>query len=268
MKIRTLIVDDEQPAREGIRLRLQNHEGFEIIGECSSGRHALQSIRENQPDLVFLDIQMPVMNGFDILQQIDPAHMPIIIFVTAYDRYALEAFKVHALDYLLKPIDDERFQEALKRTREQIRYQGSQKIDARLSQLLLYLDRDKQNQSLPQPQTDPVVRSNRIAVKSRGQIIFFKTNEIEWIESADDYVYLHANGEKHLSRDTLVRLERELPTDKFIRVHRSAIINFDFLRELQLNDRGEYQVILTGGKRINCSRTYRENLEKILNNCI
>ena len=250
-KIRTLIVDDEPLARERIRQLLYKETDIDILGECADGRDALAAIGRHKPDLVFLDVQMPELDGFGVLEQIDRQAMPAIVFVTAYDQFALRAFEVHALDYLLKPFDSARFKKTLERARERIQREPSADLSRRVSELLADLK--------PGPK-----QQNRLAVKTGGKVLFLKLDEIDWVEAADNYVSLHVGTESHLHRETMAALEATLPADKFMRISRSTIVNLERIRELQPMFHGEYTVILRNGTRLTLSRGYREKLDQLL----
>ncbi len=251
MKIRTLIVDDEPLARERIRKLLQKEADIEIVGECADGNEALAAIGEQQPDLVFLDVQMPELDGFGVLEQLRRGAMPAIVFVTAHDRFALRAFEVHALDYLLKPFDSERFRKALERARDRIQQRQTGDLSRRISDLLA----DLKSGAPPQ---------NRLAVKSGGRVLFLKIEDIDWVEAADNYVNLHIGNEAHLHRETMAAMEGKLPADKFMRVSRSTIVNIERIKELQPLFHGEYALILRNGTRLTLSRSHREELNRLL----
>jgi two-component system LytT family response regulator len=219
----------------------------EVIGECPDGRRAITDIEERRPDLVFLDVQMPEVDGFGVLEAISAEKMPVIIFVTAYDRYAVQAFEVHALDYLLKSFDRERFLAALKRAKEEIRRSREGILNERLAGLLEDLGSKKD-------------RLTRLVIRSAGRIVFLRVEEIDWIEAADNYVRVHAGKESHLIRETLQSLEKRLDPGKFLRIHRSALVNLDRIRELQPIFHGDYAVKLADGTELTLSRSYREKL--------
>jgi len=230
-KIRALIVDDEPLARSNIAVLLRKHAEVEIIGECGSGAEALGEIRVARPDLLFLDVQMPECDGFDVLEMLGNDFPPAVIFVTAYDQYALRAFEAGALDYLLKPFDNVRFELAFTRAKQRI--WG----DSRPGQ------------------------AERIVVKSAGEVSFIKIGDIDWIEAADYYACLHVGSRNHLVRRSLAELEQELDPNQFCRVHRSGIVNLDRVRGLKLHEDGEYEVLLETGARVRLSRRYRKELE-------
>jgi len=250
-RIRTLIVDDEPLARERVRLLLEKEPDLEIVGECGDGHEALQTIRKTSPDLVFLDIQMPELDGFGLLAQLDPARLPAIIFVTAFDQFALRAFEVHALDYLLKPFDSERFQAAVRRARQWVQRNQGGEWDPRLSALLTDL---KGASKVP----------DRLAVKSGGRVLLVRIEDVDWVEAADNYVNLHVGRESHLLRETMNALESRLAPERFLRISRSTIVNLDRIKELQPMFHGEYTVILHDGTRLTLSRGHREKLSLLL----
>jgi len=251
MKIRTLIVDDEPLARERIRTLLADESDIEIIGECANGLEAVAAIKNRKPELLFLDIQMPALDGFGVLEKIGAEKMPAIIFVTAYDQYALRAFEVHALDYLLKPFDRERFDQALRRARLQIQQATSGDLNQKLLALLEDLRAEKK-------------WLERLVIKSGGRVFFLKIDEIDWIEAAGNYVRLHIQREAHLLRETIKNLETQLDPNKFLRISRSTIVRIDRIKELQPWFHGEYAIILQDGTQLTSSRGYREKLDELL----
>lgn len=242
-----MIVDDQLMAREVLRRMLRNEPDIEIVGMPSTGREAVEAINSYAPDLVFLDVRMPELDGFGVLAQIDPERMPVIIFVTANDDFALRAFEVHALDYLVKPCTADRFQTALRRARTQILRNQTGVIHRRLSALLADLK--------AQPKL-----AERLPVKSEGRIIFVRLTEIDWVEAADNYVKLHVGAESHMLRETMTALEAKLPADRFLRINRSTLINIEQIKELHPMFHGEYVVILRDGTRLTLTRGYREKL--------
>ena len=253
--IRCLIVDDEPLARERIRTLLADVSDIEIVGECQDGRKAVAAIHKHAPDLLFLDVQMPGMDGFGVLESLPPEQIPVVIFVTAYDQYALRAFEAQALDYLLKPFDRERFQKALRRARTQVRQQKSGERESALAPKILAL-----LESLQAGQK----HLHRLVIKSGGHVFFLRTEEIDWIEAAGNYVRLHAGGEEHLLRETMNALEGRLDPQKFLRIHRSTIVNIERIQELHPWFKGEHVVILRGGTRLTLSRGFREKLQRLL----
>ena len=227
----TVIVDDEPLARTNLRVLLRRCSDVAIAGECGSGMEALEEIRRKRPDLVFLDVQMPECDGFDVLEMLGRDVPPAVIFVTAYDQYALKAFEAGALDYLLKPFDDARFELALSRAREKIRRHR------------------------------PALGSGRLTVKSGGQILFLEANDIDWIEAEDYYACLHVGARRHLLRRSMSELEKDLDPNAFCRIHRSAIVNLARVRALQLNRSGEYEALLNDGTTLPISRRYRRQIQ-------
>lgn len=247
-KIRTLVVDDEALARERVLTLLQQEVDVEVVGECSDGGQAVAAIQEQSPDLVFLDVQMPGCDGFEVLKNISPDRMPTVIFVTAYDEYALRAFEVHALDYLLKPFGKDRFQQTLRHAREAL--EGRRAGD--LGRRLLAMVHDVK----PEPQ-----RVERLVVKSGGRVFFLRTDEIDWIEAAGNYVRLHLGHESHLFRETMNRMETRLEGSRFARIHRSRIVNTERIKELQPWFNGDHVVVLRDGTRLTLSRLYKDKLQ-------
>ena len=248
-RIRTLIVDDEPLARERLRMLLSTEPWLEIIGEASNGSSTVDAIRKQKPDLVFLDVEMPNVSGFDVIEAIGAERMPFVIFVTAYDKYAIRAFDVHAVDYLLKPFDRDRFYQALAKARQQIERLTGGELERRLLELMKDLKPTAQ-------------KLDRFVVKSGGRVFFVRTEEIDWIEAAGNYVKLHVGPEAHLFRETMNALEAKLNPDTFYRIHRSHIVNIERVRELQPWFNGEYVVFLKDGTRLTLSRGYREKLQE------
>jgi two-component system, LytTR family, response regulator len=255
MKIRTLIVDDEPLARQRIRTLLAGEKDIDIIGECADGCQALEAVAQHRPDLVFLDVQMPLLDGFGVLEGISGERMPTVIFVTAYDRFALKAFEVHALDYLLKPFDRQRFHKALERARVQVQHPSHSKINQQLLDLLE--DVKGKNKFL-----------DRLVVKSEGRVSFVRAEEIDWIEAAGNYLRLHVGKDTHLLRETMSKLEARLNPRQFLRIHRSTIVNLDRIRELEPTFHGDYAVLLRNGTELTLSRGYRDKLQGLLGNAL
>ena len=254
-KIKTLIIDDEPLARRNIRLLLEKDPQIEILEECRNGREAVKAINAHSPDLIFLDIQMPEMDGFDVLERVGPEHIHAIIFVTAFDQYALKAFDVHALDYLLKPFDDERFAHALDRAKTQIE---AREID-RLSKRLLALLEERESERKGARQQSNYL--TRLMIKVAGRVTLLKVEEIDFIEADGNYAKLHAGRKAHLLREKMNDLEGRLDPGKFVRIHRSAIVNLDRIKEMHPHFNGDYIVVLEDGRQLRLSRTRRENLE-------
>ena len=250
-KIRTMVVDDEPMARERIVSLLAQEQDIEVVGECADGQQAVNAIQAQHPDLVFLDVQMPACDGFGVIQQVGADRMPPVVFVTAYDEYALRAFEVHAIDYLLKPFGRDRFQQTLQHAREHLERRRAGDLGKRLLALVHDLK--------PEPQ-----KMDRLVVKSAGRVFFLRTDEIDWIEAAGNYVRLHLSEDSHLFRETMNNMEARLDTNRFVRIHRSRIVNTDRIKELQPWFNGEYVVVLQNGARLTLSRGYREKLQERL----
>jgi len=249
-KIRALVIDDEKPALTRIVELLEKQPDIEIVGIGRHGREAVQLIRLHQPDLLFLDIQMPGMSGFDVLREIAPEQRPLTIFVSGYDKYAIPAFEAHALDYLLKPFSDERFEAALQRARNHIRTQTVGELGRKFAELLE--DRNTTNAGH---------HFERIVIKSSGRVMFLDADDIDWIEAAGVYVHLHVGSKSHLYRATLGQLQERLDPHRFVRIHRSTMVNTSRIAELQPRTHGDYVVILKNGTELTLSRGYRSQLE-------
>lgn len=249
--IRTLIADDEPLARERLRALLARHADIEIIGECSNGADAIEAIADLRPDLVLLDVEMPQVDGFGVLEALDPDSLPAVVFISAHDQYAVKAFEAHALDYVLKPFDEARIDRALRRVRGQIgNAPGVRQIDPRLLSLLEEL-RDRR-------------RSDRLVVKTGGRVVFLRTEDIDWVEASGNYVRLHVGSDAHLLRESMKNMERRLDSSTFVRIHRSAIVNVDRIRELEPWFHGEYIVILRDGTRLTSSRVFSDRLNALI----
>jgi two-component system LytT family response regulator len=231
-KIRAVVVDDEPLARSNLKVLLRRDPEVEIVGECKSGMEALAEIRRKKPELVFLDVQMPECDGFDVLEQLGSEMPPALVFVTAYDQYALRAFEAGALDYLLKPFDNARFERALERAKERI----------------------EQGKETPR-------KIERLAIKNAGQVLFQKISEIDWIEAADYYVCLHVGAKTHLLRRSMSDVDQQLEQAAFCRIHRSAIVNLERVRQLEISEDGGTDVVLSSGTRLRLSRRYRKELQ-------
>ena len=248
MTLRTLIVDDEAPARRRLRRLLMIEGDIAIVGECGDGRSALAAIESLHPDLVLLDVQMPERDGFAVVQALSPDLMPAILFVTAFDRYALQAFEVHAVDYLLKPFTPERFRTALARARERIAARAGHGELASLAAAL---------RNRP-----PAIA--RVPVRAGARTLFVDVRSIDWLDAADNYVRLHAGGKEYFARETLASLETQLDPDRFARIHRSAIVQIDRVVELRPTTHGDAEIRLRDGTRLAVSRTWREGLDRAL----
>jgi two-component system LytT family response regulator len=253
VSIRALIVDDEPLARQRICTLLEAEPDVQIVGECTDGRQAVAAIEKLRPDLMFLDVQMPALDGFGVLDAVDTDDLPIVIFVTAYDSYAIRAFEVHALDYLLKPFDRERFRKALERAREQFARQQNAGSRKQLRELLHDVKAERK----------PL---ERLVIKTAGRVFFLRADEIDWIEAAGNYLRLHVGSETHLLRETMNSVETRLDADKFMRIHRSTIVNIERIKELQPWFHGDYVVILRNGTQLPLSRSYRQKMHELLGN--
>jgi two-component system LytT family response regulator len=241
-ELRVLIIDDEPRARSFVRKLLTRDSSVKIVGECANGYEAVQAIRSKTPDLIFLDVQMPQIDGFAVLNELRPEERPAVVFVTAYDQYALRAFEAHALDYLLKPFDEERFCRTLDHAKSRI----AERVNAHQSAIAqLLASRDKSRYL------------ERMTVKRNGRMLLVRTEEIEWIEAEDNYVLLHSGKDDYILRETLSSIESKLDPADFIRVHRSAIVNIEALKELRPELNGAYTVELKNGTRLRLSRRYR-----------
>lgn len=261
-RIRTIVVDDEPAARRGVRLLLERDGAIELVGEAATGAEAAELIRREKPDLAFLDVQMPGSNGFDALASLPPELAPAVVFVTAYDEHALRAFEVNAVDYLLKPYDDTRFAAALHRAKDEVRRRQTDQVNARLTQLLDYLQQSGAAPARDAAKAEPA--ADRILIKSSGEIFFLKAEEIDWIEAEGDYMKFHVAGRTHLMRETMARLEARLDAKRFIRIHRSTIVNIDRMRKLSPSFAGEYAVVLQDGTKLKLSRGYHERIAALL----
>lgn len=259
-KIRALTVDDEPIARLGLRREIERDGELTLVAECAHGREAVEAIRTLQPDLVVLDLQLPELDGFGVVNEVGVEQMPALIFATAYDQHALRAFEAHAIDYVLKPFDSARMQNALARAKKQIQSRGLVQLSERLRQLL---DGERPQSERPQS-VRPSRPLERIVVKHAGRISFLNVSEVDWIEAADNYVQLHAGRDTHLVLGTLSRLEASLSSEQFLRVHRSAMVNLARIASLQPLLHGEYRIQLVTGAELTSGRTYRARLEQLI----
>jgi two-component system LytT family response regulator len=244
--MRTLIAEDEPIARERMRRLLSQEEGVELVGECKDGEEAVTLVRQLKPDLLFLDVEMPGLDGFSVLSALGKEASPVVIFTTAYDHYAVKAFEIHAVDYLLKPFDQVRFHRALERARAQVGGRAKEDIAHRLHSLLKNVE------------ASPAV--GRLVIR----VVFLRTSEIDWIEAAGNYVRVHCQEMTHLVRETMNQMETKLDAKRFIRIHRSIIVNVESIRELEPCGNGEYIVHVRGGKGLSLSRGYRSRLDAVL----
>jgi len=251
MKYEALIVDDEPLARRSIRKHLKTFPEFEVVGDCGDGESAITAIREQKPDLVFLDIQLPEFDGFDVIRAVGKLEMPVTIFVTAYDRYALKAFDAHALDYLLKPFSEERFRDSLLRARRTLQMGKQQAPNHQLSRLLEEMSKKKDY-------------LERIPVPAKGRFLFFHVRDLDWIEAEGNYLRLHGSATSHLIRGNMNEMEAKLDPGRFIRIHRSTIVNLQRIREVQPWFHGHHRVVMTSGQELKLSRYQKDKLRFLL----
>ncbi|HKO59754.1 MAG TPA: LytTR family transcriptional regulator DNA-binding domain-containing protein [Pyrinomonadaceae bacterium] len=256
-KIRTLLVDDEPIARRGIRQQLQQETDVEIIGECANGQEAVAAIRTHAPDLVFLDVQMPLLNGFGVVEEIGVDQLPAVVFVTAYDEHAIRAFEVNALDYLLKPIEPRRFQKTLSRVRVQLVNSSEKQLTKKLSALL-----DQMENAEALIPNQPYLQ--RVVIKEHERVVMLPVDDIDWIAAHGNYVQIHTRSKTHLLRETMDGMGRKLNPANFVRLRRSTIVNAERVRELKPLFNGDYSVFLKNGVELTSSRRYRKNLDVLL----
>jgi two-component system LytT family response regulator len=250
-KIRTLIVDDEPLAREGLRLHLEEHPDVDVVGESGDGATAVIAVRDLQPELVFLDVQMSGLDGFGVLRAIGTDAMPIVVFVTAYDEFALQAFEAHAIDYLLKPLDPERLDTALERVRNQLHGKSRRERDERVLSLLSQVSGNPRY-------------IERLVTRSDGKIRIIRVDDIDYIEAAGNYAKIHLAGKMHLVREGMNSLESKLDPGRFLRIHRSVIVRIDRIKELESLYQGDYVVVLHDGTRLTTGRKYRDAIQEFI----
>ena len=253
-KIRTVVVEDEPVARERLLALLGEETDVEVVGACGDGREAAAAIQKTAPDLVFLDVQLPEMDGVTLARSLDPAHRPAVVFVTAHDEYALPAFEIHALDYLLKPFSAQRFRAALSYAREHLAQRRATTLGRQILELLPEMQQ-------PAVAAAPALTLDRLIVKSSGRIYFVRTADIDWCEAEGNYVRVHVGAQQHLVRETMNRMEAQLDAAQFVRIHRSTIVNVDRIQELRSSFNGEHLVLLRTGTRLTMSRGYRDGLQ-------
>lgn len=247
--IRAIVVDDEPLACKRLVKLLKEDEEVEVVDVCANGKEAIEQINKQEPELVFLDIQMPEINGFEVLKHIETEQVPAIIFVTAYDEYALKAFEVHALDYLMKPFSKDRFRDSLQRAKNTLKNENSVQVEEKIQNLLDYMEPEQESLS-------------RILIKTSNRYFFMKAEDIDWIESAGNYVRIHSGKDHYLIRETMINMEKKLDSDKFFRIHRSTIINVEKVRELEQWFHGDYQVIMYNDEKLTMSRNYKGLLDR------
>lgn len=251
--LNVLIVDDESLARDTVRLLLEDEKDVHVLAECADGRQAVDAIRTHDPDLVFLDVQMPGLTGLEVVSEVGTSKMPPVVFVTAYDEYAVKAFETSAIDYLVKPFSDERFEAALNRARQQVQQLRRADLEERLRQLLAETRTPTSNDA-----------GLRFMIKERGSIRFVEAADVDWVEAAGDYVILHSAGEKNMIRETMTGMEEKLPADRFVRIHRSTIVRIASIKEIKPYFHGDYIVYLKDGTELKLSRRYWPKVEEVL----
>jgi two-component system LytT family response regulator len=249
--LRTIIVDDERLARKKLRILLGSEPGVEIVAECSDGKQSIAALRANKPDLLLLDIQMPDMDGFEVLRAIPASETPVVIFTTAYDHYAVKAFEAHALDYLLKPFDRERLHHSINRARAEFLKTRDRETTHRILDFLTQAKLVSQS-------------NNRLAFRTGGRVVFLESDEIDWLSAAANYVTLRVGPESYLLREGIGHICERLDPDKFVRIHRSTIVNVQKIKQVEAVNSGEYIVVLKDGKQLSCSRGYRAGLQELI----
>ncbi len=259
--IRTLIVDDEPLARRGLELRLRKHDDIEIVGEAANGRTAFHAVSSLRPDLMFLDVQMPGVDGFELLRALPATLIPLTVFVTAYDQYALAAFAASALDYLLKPVDDTRLDESIARARARLAERKAEDHYERLLKLIATLPNAGELKLDDVPATDATAPMQKLAIKDGTRVLRIDIDSIRWIDAAGDYMCIHAGEETHVLRGTMHDLERRLDAKRFARVHRSTIVNLERVKEMRPHLNGEYFLVLDSGHELKLSRSYRDKVK-------
>lgn len=271
--IRALVLDDEEIGRRGVRLLLDDDPDVEVVGEAATAEQAVEAIRHEQPDLLFLDVQLGSRDGFSVLRELEAGEMPLVVFATAHDRYALQAFEHHAVDYLLKPFSDDRFSEALGRAKNRLRQSQLEEVRRRVARVLSDVEELRGGPGdggtfgtgsgeTPAPEEGGALR--RIMVRSSSKVHFVDVDDVDWIEAAGDYVRLHAGQRSHLHRDTMHRLEKRLDSTEFVRIHRSAIVRLDRIAFVRFDESGGHRVVLGDGTEHSLSRSGRGRLEEAL----
>lgn len=267
-KIKAVIVDDEPLALRGLKLRLAEFPEIEVIGEAGNGREAVKLIKQQNPDVVFLDIQMPGLDGFGVVRALIGAPAPLFIFVTAYDKYAIDAFEANALDYLVKPVEEERLKDAVHRAREALKSRAAASRESKLIELLASLsddERDRIKELINDPAwTEKDRYPERLSFKDGSKVVVLDADEIEWIDAAGDYMCIHAGGKTHIIRETMKTLQQRLDPGRFQRIHRSAIVNVNKVKELHPHSNGEYFLTLDNGAELKLSRSYKDVVARFL----
>jgi len=264
-KIRTLLVDDEPLAIRGLEIRLRAFEDIEVVGRCENGREAIKAIKAEKPSLVFLDIQMPGYDGFQVIEALVGSDLPLFIFVTAFDQFAMKAFETHALDYLLKPVEEERLRKSLVTVRRRLDQQTAIRQNARLVEMVREIGATARLAEIMDgpPITDSSFEK-RLNIKDGGRVVCLDIDLVEWIDAAGDYMCIHAAGETHIVRETMKRMVARLDPARFQRVHRSAIVNVDMVREVNAAANGQYVLVLESGGKVRMSRSYKDVMARFL----
>jgi two-component system LytT family response regulator len=255
--LRTVIADDEPLARQKLRLLLAPEPGVQVVAECQDGQQTIAAVRAHKPDLLLIDIRLPDLDGFQVLRQIADQEMPVVVFTTAYDRFALQAFEAHALDYLLKPFERDRLHHAIERARAELLKFHNRDLTSRILDLL---------SQKAEPKADPRPLNDRMVIRAGGKVVFLDMNEVDWIEAAANYVKLNVGKDSYLLREGIGRVSERLDPDRFVRIHRSVIVNVRKIKELQPCDSGEYIAVLKNGKELSCSRGFRGELQRLIGN--
>ncbi len=262
--IRAIVADDESLARKGLAMRLQEFDRVEVVAACQNGRETVEAVNAHDPDLVFLDIQMPGMNGFEVIEKMQSDNMPLVVFVTAYDAFAVDAFKVHAVDYLLKPIEQERLEQAVQRASEQMTGERERDEKQRLLDIVMNLtgkSRQAIQELLRNDDASDFEYSDRLAIKDGSSTTFVAVKDIDWIDAAGDYMCVHADGETHIMRTTMKELEAQLDPTRFQRVHRSTIVNLQRVEQITSHINGEFHLTLSSGASLKMSRSYKDKVK-------
>jgi two-component system LytT family response regulator len=255
--IRTIIADDEHLSRQKLRLLLRTELGVEVVAECQNGEQTISAVHQHRPDLLLIDIQMPDMDGFDVLERIVADMMPVVVFTTAYNQFATKAFDAHALDYLLKPFEQGRLHQAIERTRAELLKSHDFTLTTRILDVLANANQGK-------PQMEPKTADDRMIIRAGGKVVFLDTKEIDWIDAAANYVKVNAGRDSYLLREGIGSIAERLDPGRFVRIHRSVIVNVRKIKELQPCDSGEYIAVLKNGKELSCSRGYRAQLQRLI----
>jgi|SRR5271166_3175475 len=250
--IRTVIADDEHLARKKLRLLLGSEPGVQVVAECEDGRQTIEAVQAHKPDLLLIDVRMPDLDGFQVLEKLTPDEMPVVVFTTAYDQFAIRAFEAHALDYLLKPFERERLHHAIERARAELLKSHNRDVTSRILDLVA-------KKVEPKKESD-----DRMVIRAGGKVVFLDVKEIDWIEAAANYVRLNVGKDSYLLREGIGSFSERLNPDRFVRIHRSVIVNVHKIKELQPCESGEYIAVLKNGKELSCSRGYRTQLQRLI----